>query len=275
LAITTNENDLWNSGVVMSGGVPADDPPVSNCDAWCRWSNADGQTQLLTGTGTDDSDLAAGTTIGIDAPDHQGRPVGRLVGQWDYPTGALFDIGVAKNVAGVGDLTLFYWDLNSLDNQEEINVRLAEKSIQCTVGGDPNKPTSAQGSARGLKPIPVAFSPSPLNVTNTSGTATFPAAILPTAEITFGPDGSPVIAPTGVVDTFAFVNGVPTQVFDFTVSGSGELKVKLRNLDVIRGVTPGGTCQNGTTIARLEIGNDVTGYFVGEASIILKNCHKL
>jgi hypothetical protein len=295
LAITTNQNDLWNSGVLMDNQSPQQPlpGPQSNCgpgDFGCRWSNADGQNQVMFATGTDDSGHLAGFQIGYVHGNHTQHdltlPVGRLVGKLGS---GFFDIGVAKNFrfdpgiinelpgGGGNNLTLFYWDLNSRDNQGEIKVRVAERSIQCTavIDGVPT-PVSAQANVRGYLPVQVDYEPT-LNVSNKSGSAAFPTVIFGTAALAFGPGGSPIIDPNG---TSVFVNGQPVAIKDFSVEDTNgdsipDLKLQLRRLDVISAVTPGGTCKDGPVSAPLEIGSSANGFFGGTDTIKLTNCKKL
>lgn len=295
-AVTANQNDLWNSG---------------NCDPHCRWSNADGQIRLMTDTGHDDATgpdprfgitHSVGDEIGIDWPSKlsgnllafnsngqwltateaaYGTLVGRAFDDHGNPNGPFFILGTAFDGRPPysGDLKLYYWDTPLSDNTDFITATVADKSIQCAVVQNGNEVPATAGNTRGFLPVTVGYSPSPLNVSNTSNTATFPAFISHSATLTFSANGSPIIDPGGLSHTQAFVNGSPVTLFSFQVASS-DLKLKLSNLDVIRAVTPGGKCpiagqdvQN--VIARLEIGSAANGFFAGESTITLKNCLKL
>ena len=106
-AVQVDLGDLWNAGALP------------------RWSNADGLSQNLDATGTDDSGEPAGTHIGADfglwSQHGLSLPYGTLVGSIN---GSFFAIGT--NFAGVapgsGNLLLYYWDSNFGDNTEFITA---------------------------------------------------------------------------------------------------------------------------------------------------------
>lgn len=105
--VLVDPNDLWNAGT----------PP--------RWSNADGLTHNIYATGTDDSGAAAGTLIGINYGMRTvagfSAPYGALVGE----IGGVFQlIGTNFNGAAwnAGELNLYYWDSNSVDNTQYITA---------------------------------------------------------------------------------------------------------------------------------------------------------
>jgi hypothetical protein len=295
LAITTNENDLWNSGVVMDNGSPQQpvQPLQSNCgpgDFGCRWSNADGQNQVMSAIANDDSGRPAGSQIGFVHGDHTQNsltlPVGRLVGKLGS---TFFDIGVAKNFnappgGGGNNLTLFYHDLNSRDNQGEIKVRVATNSIQCkAIVNDQLVFVSAQGNIRGERRVEVEGFPT-LNVDNKSKTANFPFAVLGCntgdAEITFGPNGSPI-----VVGKTVLVNNKLVDIKGFTVANKvsrpscdggaalPDLQLQLNRLQVINALVPNGVCQNGPFSYSVTLGPTPNGpFYGGQDTVELTNC---
>jgi hypothetical protein len=107
--VLVDPGDLWNAGT----------PP--------RWSNADGLTHDLYATGTDDSGAVAGTLIGIQYGS-------RTVAGFTAPYGALVgEIGGVFHLLGTnfngpawnsGDLTLLYWDENTVDNTQYITANV-------------------------------------------------------------------------------------------------------------------------------------------------------
>ena len=107
LTISVNDDDLWSAGALP------------------RWSNANGLTQDLFATGTDDSGQAVGVKIGQDFVDWTQNgftaPFGALVGQigaTHFLVGTFFS-GPAP---ASGDLRLFYWDSNSGDNTGSVSA---------------------------------------------------------------------------------------------------------------------------------------------------------
>jgi hypothetical protein len=107
ITISANTNDLWNAGALP------------------RWSNADGLTGILLATGTDESGQAAGVQIGANFGLHNQHglslPFGTLVGEI---AGNFFDVGTffSGPALASGTLNLYYWDSNSGDNTDSINV---------------------------------------------------------------------------------------------------------------------------------------------------------
>lgn len=107
-------NDLWNAGALP------------------RWSNADGLNSNLYATGSDESGERAGTLIGRDfglfSRYGLSAAYGSLVGSID---GNYFLMGTnyAGNAVGTGELLLWYWDSNSGDNSELINVEINTVSV--------------------------------------------------------------------------------------------------------------------------------------------------
>lgn len=106
-------NDLWSAG-----SLP-------------RWSNADGLTQTLFATGSDESGFPMGTQIGADFIDWTQNgltaPFGSLVGAIN---GTFFLLGTSFDVMApdMGTLLLYYWDSNSGDNQEFVTVSINDNS---------------------------------------------------------------------------------------------------------------------------------------------------
>ena len=106
--VTASPTDLWSAGALP------------------RWSNADGLTGNLFATGSDESGQAAGTLIGQSfgnwTQDGLSAAYGSLVGK--IGSGSFFLIGTnftgAANASG--ELKLFYWDSNFVDNTEFITV---------------------------------------------------------------------------------------------------------------------------------------------------------
>ena len=288
LAVTVNQNDLWNSGALTPAG---------------RWSNADGQVHNMTSTGHDDSGTAVGTAIGTDrfygelAADAGhllyawngsswvpagSAPWGVLVGSTDganfFIFGTAFD-GLSPPVTG--ELKLYYWDTPLSDNTEFVTVTVATESIQCT---DNLGPKTVLGNARGERPVEVATLQQTLNVKNTSSQAAFPLAILGCnvgdSAITFGPNGSPIVLGTTVL-----VNGKPVDIKNSNVADvvsrpacdSGQaladLKLGLNQLQFIRAVAPGGQCQNGPIGYSITLGNKTDGFYGGQSTVTLNKCN--
>jgi hypothetical protein len=105
--VSVDPGDLWNAGPLP------------------RWSNADGLSQDLLATGTDDSHEAAGTLIGQDfgtwTQGNLTAPFGTLVGEIN---GQFAVLGTDFSGAAwqTGTLTLYYWDSNNADNTDFITA---------------------------------------------------------------------------------------------------------------------------------------------------------
>ena len=120
-----------STGVVLSTGdyftVSADADDLWSAGALPRWSNADGLIVDLFATGSDESGQLAGTLIGEDFGLHNQHglslPYGSLVGSIDNN---FFLIGTqfAGNAVATGELLLWYWDSNNVDNSEDIRVTI-------------------------------------------------------------------------------------------------------------------------------------------------------
>lgn len=299
LAVTVNQNDLWNSGPLP------------------RWSNADGQVRNMLATGPvvhDDSQTNTAANGGPPAPGQQlgqntgfanlggavfkfqggswvpapeGAPIGALVGSIApaldggstfYIFGTAFD-GPAP---ATGRLKLYYWDNNCcVDNTESVQVTVATESIQCT---DNQGSTVVQGNARGEFPVEVATLQQTLNVENESSAAAFPLAILGCnigePAITFGPNGSPIVLGTKVL-----VNGKSVNIKNSNVANvvsrpscdSGQaladLKLGLNQLQFIRAVVgPSGKCRNGPIGYSITLGNATDGFYGGQSTVRLNKC---
>jgi len=104
---TADVGDLWNAGALP------------------RWSNADGLTGDLFAVAGDDSGEAVGTLIGqsfgLHAQHGMSLAFGTLVGSIN---GNFFSMGTnfAGNAVDTGELNLWYWDSNNIDNTEYISV---------------------------------------------------------------------------------------------------------------------------------------------------------
>lgn len=109
-AVQADPTDLWNAGPLP------------------RWSNADGLTGPLFATGTDDSGFAAGTQIGANfgtwMQDGFTAPYGSLVGKIGSSY-LLLGTSFSGPAPEAGTLTLFYWDSDSLNNTQSIDVLIS------------------------------------------------------------------------------------------------------------------------------------------------------
>ena len=105
LTVVSALTDLWSAGPLP------------------RWSNANGLTGDLFATGSDESGEASGTLIGQNAgsttQDGFTAPFGALVGK----IGSTYQL-LGANYSGTawadGELLLFYWDSNNVDNSGTI-----------------------------------------------------------------------------------------------------------------------------------------------------------
>ena len=111
---TAGLDDLWNAGALP------------------RWSNADGLVGDLFATGSDESGEAADTLIGRDFGLHNQHGLslafGTLVGSIDnnfFAMGTSYD----GNAIATGELLLWYWDSNSGDNTESIQVKIGTAAV--------------------------------------------------------------------------------------------------------------------------------------------------
>ena len=102
--------DLWSAGALP------------------RWSNANGLTSNLFATGTDESGDLAGTQIGESFGSWQQdgftAPYGALVGKIGN-TYQLLGASFNGPAWDTGTLQLFYWDSNSGDNRNSVDVAIA------------------------------------------------------------------------------------------------------------------------------------------------------
>ena len=302
LGVTVNQNDLWNSGPLVSLGGK-------------RWSNADGQVRDMFATGPavhDDSKTntlvnppndgppTPGQQIGQNAgpsniggavfkfqggswvQDLAGAPIGALVGSTDGSTFYIFGTAFDGPAPATGRLKLYYWDNNCcVDNTEFVTVTVATESIQCA---DNVGPTTVLGNARGERQVEVATLQQTLNVDNKSSTAAFPLAILGCnigdVTITFGPNGSPIVLGTTVLvngKSVAIKNSNVADVVSRPSCDSGQaladLKLGLNQLQFIQVVAPGGKCQNGPIGYSITLGNETDGFYGGQSTVRLNKCN--
>lgn len=129
------ENSTSGTGVGLDTGIHFDAGDVFSVsadplDLWSagalpRWSNADGLTHDLLATGSDDSGEPAGTLIGTNFGlwNQHGLslPFGTLVGSIN---GTFFALGTSflGPAPDSGNLLLYYWDSNNVDNTEKITA---------------------------------------------------------------------------------------------------------------------------------------------------------
>jgi hypothetical protein len=273
LAVTVNQNDLWNAGDL----------------ALMLWSNADGTRRNMFSTGHDDSQSEVGTQIGLDFLATYGFDFGYLSGSFDGVTffrlGTAFD-GPAPANSG-GTLKLYYQDTIPADNSESVEVTVAKESIQCkdAAGND----TVALGNARGERALEVQTNSGSLNVSNKSSTAAFPVTILGCdigdAAITFGPNGSPIALGTQVL-----VNGMPVDIKNSSVQNKftgpstcnspgatlPDLQLQLDRPQFITAIVgPSRKCKNGLAGYSITLGNANDGFYGGQDTVALSNCEKL
>ena len=109
--VEVDPNDLWNAGALP------------------RWSNADGLTDDLFATGTDESLADAGTLIGRDfglwTQAGVSAPYGMLMGR--IGPSNFFEIGTHYSGPAIasGELTLFYWDSVKGDNSQFVTANIS------------------------------------------------------------------------------------------------------------------------------------------------------
>lgn len=107
IQVSSFVQDLWSAGALP------------------RYSNGDGLTGDRHANAADDSGIFPGTLIGTDfgllTISGFSAPYGALVGQYSDGTFQLFGANFNGSAAGTGDLSLFYWDSNFLDNFGEIS----------------------------------------------------------------------------------------------------------------------------------------------------------
>jgi hypothetical protein len=288
LAVTVNQNDLWNSG------------------AQPRWSNADGQIRQMIAKGHDDSQTQAGvdpgevmgtnwpTKLASDGSHMLHRwngsawvvateaAFGTLVGSTDGTNFYIFGTAFDGPAPAAGPLSLYYWDTPRGDNTEFATVTVATDAIQCTVVEDNNVvPLWAAGNAYGVRKVEVETFAT-LNVDNKSASAAFPIAILGCnqgdAQIAFGPKGSPIVVGNSVL-----VNDQPVAIKSFSVGNKvsrpscdggqalADLQLQLNRLDFIKAVAPNGACQNGPNTYRIRVGQGT--FYGGEDTVNLIHCN--
>lgn len=134
-ANSTSGGTGFSTGIFLTSGefftATADTDDLWSAGALPRWSNADGLTADLFATGTDESGEAAGTLIGQDFglwnQNGLSLPFGTLVGSLDNN---FFAIGTsfADNAVATGELLLWYWDSNFVDNTESIMLTVTTSS---------------------------------------------------------------------------------------------------------------------------------------------------
>ena len=121
---------LLTAGQTFSVSAAIDD--LWSAGALPRWSNADGLVADLFATGSDESGQAAGTLIGRDFGLHNQHglalPFGMLVGSI---SGQFFGIGTSFSGTAIatGELLLWYWDSNNIDNAETIRVTISTTEV--------------------------------------------------------------------------------------------------------------------------------------------------
>lgn len=121
---------FFNAGDHFSASVALDD--LWNAGSLPRWSNADGLTGNLYANGTDDSGYAFNTLIGQNFGTHSQHGLaaayGSLVGSID---GNFFLMGAnyAGTAIATGQLRLWYWDSNNVDNSEQISVTITPTAL--------------------------------------------------------------------------------------------------------------------------------------------------
>lgn len=105
--VVANPTDLWSAGALP------------------RWSNADGLIANLFATGSDESGQSAGTLIGQNfglwSQHGLSAPFGALVGEISNQF-FLLGTNFTGPAVATGELKLYYWDSNSGDNANSINV---------------------------------------------------------------------------------------------------------------------------------------------------------
>lgn len=286
IAVTVNQNDLWQSGATL-----------------LDWSNADGLTGAFNPVTGDESGANAPIgSISFLSADAQHRlwkfiestgqwervseaAVGTLVGTINndnrnfYIFGTAFD-GPAPSFRGKnGTLKLYSWD-ETTGNTQNLQVTVATESIQCQVD---TVPTTASGDARGERRVVSEGFPR-LNIATGTQDGSFPFAVLgcdqPGVEITFADDGSPIsLNPMRVlvnnkpvaIDSFQVVDTVSRDICD----GGAKLKdlnLKLNRQQFIQAIAPGGVCQNGLLQYSVALGNPDHGWFGGQDVVDVNNC---
>lgn len=117
---------VFNAGDVFSTTVALTD--LWSAGALPRWSNANGLIGDLFATGSDESGELAGTQIGVNfgtwTQDGFTAPYGALVGKIGN-TYKLLGTSFNGPAWDTGALQLFYWDSNSGDNRNAVDVAIA------------------------------------------------------------------------------------------------------------------------------------------------------